>query len=106
MTVMNIQPRQRTLALNSASLEDLVSSHDIQPLLTYNEKHVLIPPFQYESTLKGALAEVHMTFYHHIKRMKWDVFNAVLCELIVLRPPAAMPKSPIHQENVTHYGTL
>ena len=69
-------------------LEDLVSSHDIQPLPAYNEKHVLIPPFQYESTLKGALAEVHMAFYHRIKRTKWDVFNAVLRELIVLRPPA------------------
>jgi hypothetical protein len=78
------------------SLEDLVSSHDIQPLPAYNEKHVLIPPFGYESKLKGALIEVHMVFYHHrIKRTKWNVFNAVLRELIVLRLLAAMPKSPI-----------
>jgi hypothetical protein len=42
-------------------LEDLVSSHDIQPLPAYDEKHVLIPPFQYESKLKGALVEVHIT---------------------------------------------
>jgi hypothetical protein len=78
------------------SLEDLVSSHDIQPLPAYDEKYVLIPPFQYESKLKGGLVEVHMAFYHHhIKRTKRDVFNAVLRELIVLRPSAAMPKSPI-----------
>jgi hypothetical protein len=77
-------------------LEDLISSHDIQPLPAYDEKHVLVPPFQYESKLKGALVEVHMAFHQHrIKRTKWNVFNAVLRELIVLRPPAAMPKSPI-----------
>ena len=36
-----------------------------------------------------------MAFYHHrIKRTKRDVFNAVLREMIVLRPPSAMPKSP------------
>jgi len=36
-----------------------------------------------------------MAFYHHrIKRTKRDVFNAVLRELIVLRPPATMPGSP------------
>ncbi|OJA15876.1 hypothetical protein AZE42_12681 [Rhizopogon vesiculosus] len=35
-------------------LEDLVSSHDIQPLSAYDEKHVLIPPFQCESKLQGA----------------------------------------------------
>jgi hypothetical protein len=31
----------------------------------YDGKHVLIPPFLYESNLKGALVEVHMAFYHH-----------------------------------------
>ena len=73
-------------------LEDLVSSHDIQPLPAYDEKHVLIAPFQYESKLKGVLVEVHMAFYRHrIKRTKRDVFNAVLRGLVVLRPPAAMP---------------
>ncbi|OJA14956.1 hypothetical protein AZE42_03695 [Rhizopogon vesiculosus] len=34
-------------------LEDLVSLHDIQPLLAYDEKHISIPLFQYESELRG-----------------------------------------------------
>ncbi|OJA07532.1 hypothetical protein AZE42_09421 [Rhizopogon vesiculosus] len=38
-------------------LEDFVSSHDAQPLPACDEKHVLIPPFQYESKLKGILVE-------------------------------------------------
>ncbi|KAG2153133.1 uncharacterized protein EDB93DRAFT_1102872 [Suillus bovinus] len=76
-------------------LHELVSSHNIQPLPTYDENHKLIPPSQYESKLKGALVEVHMAICHHrIKSSRHDIFNAVLQEIIVLAPPAAMPTSP------------
>jgi hypothetical protein len=60
-------------------LEDLISTHDIQPLPAYDENHNLISPHLYESKLKGALIEVHMAFCHHrIAKSKWDVFNAIL----------------------------
>ena len=76
-------------------LHELVSSHNIQPLPTYDENHNLISPSQYESKLKGALVKVHMAIYHHhIKPSKHDIFNAVLRELIVLALPAALPTSP------------
>ncbi|KAG1732556.1 hypothetical protein EDB19DRAFT_1831263 [Suillus lakei] len=76
-------------------LEDLVSTHDICPLPAYNENHILIPPLQYESKLKGAHVEVHMAFcHHHINKSKHDIFNSILQELIVLSLPAAMPTSP------------
>ncbi|KAG0695959.1 hypothetical protein DFH29DRAFT_1004996 [Suillus ampliporus] len=76
-------------------LHELISTHNIQPLPAYDENHNLIPPIQYESKLKGVLVEVHMAICHHcIKSSKCDIFNAVLQELIVLAPPAAMPTSP------------
>jgi hypothetical protein len=82
-------------------LEDLVSTHDICPLPAYDENHVLIPPLQYESKLKGALVEVHMAFCHHrINKSKRDIFNCILRELIVLSPPAAMPTSPFKRRRL------
>ncbi|KAG1758310.1 hypothetical protein EDD22DRAFT_998796 [Suillus occidentalis] len=82
-------------------LEDLVSTHDICPLPAYNENHILIPPHQYESKLKGALVEVHMAFCHHrINKSKRDIFNCILRELIVLSPPAAMPTSPFKRRRL------
>ena len=87
-------------------VHELVSCHNVQPLLAYDEDHNLIPPSQYESKLKGALVEVHMAIYHRrIKSLKHDIFNAILRELVVLAPTAAgMPTSPfkrccLHQEN-------
>ena len=82
-------------------LHELVSSHNIQPLPAYDENHNLISPSQYESKLKGALVEVHMAIYHHhIKSSKRDIFNAVLRELIVLAPPAALPTSPFKRRRL------
>ncbi|KAG2138762.1 hypothetical protein BD769DRAFT_1384533 [Suillus cothurnatus] len=82
-------------------LEDLISTHDIQPLPAYDENHNLIPPHLYESKLKGALVEVHMAFCHHrIAKSKRDVFNAILRELIVLSPPSAMPTSPFKRRRL------
>ncbi|KAJ8596161.1 hypothetical protein M405DRAFT_219443 [Rhizopogon salebrosus TDB-379] len=82
-------------------LQDLISTHNIQPLPVYDNNHVLIPPLQYESKLKGAFIEVHVAICHNrIKSKKHDVFNAVLRELIVLSPRAAMPNSP-KASNVT-----
>ncbi|OAX30739.1 hypothetical protein K503DRAFT_178495 [Rhizopogon vinicolor AM-OR11-026] len=55
-------------------LQDLISTHEIRPLPAYDENHALIPPLQYESKLKGALVEVHMSIYHHrFKSKKRDV---------------------------------
>jgi hypothetical protein len=82
-------------------LHELVSSHNIQPLPAYDENHKLIPPSQYESKLKGALVEVHMAICHHrIKSSRRDIFNAVLREIIVLAPPAAMPTSPFKRRRL------
>ncbi|KAG2132148.1 uncharacterized protein EDB93DRAFT_1255334 [Suillus bovinus] len=82
-------------------LEDLVSTHEICPLPAYDKNHVLIPPLQYESKLKGALVEVHMAFCHHrINKSKRDIFNSILRELIVLSPPAAMPTSPFKRRRL------
>ncbi|KAG2124746.1 hypothetical protein BD769DRAFT_1669231 [Suillus cothurnatus] len=76
-------------------LQDLTSTHNICPLPAYDMDHSLIPSLEYKSKLKGALVEVHMAFFHHqIKNAKHDIFNAILRQLTVLSPPAAMPINP------------
>ncbi|KIJ09101.1 hypothetical protein PAXINDRAFT_17803 [Paxillus involutus ATCC 200175] len=85
-----------------AELQNLLSTHDIQPLPAYDKSHALIPPHQYESKLKGALVEVYIAFYHHhIKKSRRRVFNASLRELLVVRPPSAMPASPFKRARLS-----
>ncbi|KAG2748657.1 hypothetical protein P692DRAFT_20732882, partial [Suillus brevipes Sb2] len=67
----------------------------------YDIDRQLIPPTQYESKLCGAVVEVHFAFFHHhIRKSKRHIFNAVLRELIVLRPPSNMPSSPLKRRNI------
>ncbi|KAG1890684.1 uncharacterized protein F5891DRAFT_986837 [Suillus fuscotomentosus] len=82
-------------------LQDLRSTHNVCPLPAYDTDHSLIPPLEYESKLKGALVEVHMAFFHHrVKNAKRDVFNAILRQLTVLSPPAAMPINPFKRHRL------
>ncbi|KAG1893117.1 uncharacterized protein F5891DRAFT_1196839 [Suillus fuscotomentosus] len=75
-------------------LQDIISTHNICPLPVYDKDHILIPPLKYEEKLKGALMEAHFAFCHrHMKNSKHDIFEAIVRELIVLSPPAAMPTS-------------
>ncbi|KAG1857480.1 hypothetical protein F4604DRAFT_1931432 [Suillus subluteus] len=82
-------------------LQGLTSTHTIHPLPAYDLDHNLILPSEYESKLKGALVEVHMAFCHHrVKSAKRDIFSAVLRELTILSPPAAMPSSPFKRRHL------
>lgn len=82
-------------------LHGLVSTHIICPLPAYDLDHKLIVPSEYESKLKGALVEVHMAFGHHrIKSAKRDIFTAILRELTILSPPAAVPSSPFKRRRL------
>ncbi|KIK77994.1 hypothetical protein PAXRUDRAFT_834770 [Paxillus rubicundulus Ve08.2h10] len=85
-----------------SQLQGLLPTHDICPLPAYEEDGSLIQPRQYESKLRGALVEVHMSFcYHHIKILKKHVFNAIPRQLIVLRPPAALPSNPFKRLRIS-----
>ncbi|KAG1722366.1 hypothetical protein EDD22DRAFT_935595 [Suillus occidentalis] len=82
-------------------LADLAQTHIVNPLPAYDTDHQLIPPTQYESKLCGTVVEVHFAFFHHhIQRSKRHIFNAVLRELIVLRPPSNMPSSLLKRCNI------
>ncbi|KAG2336696.1 hypothetical protein BDR05DRAFT_1005627 [Suillus weaverae] len=83
-------------------LQDIISTHNICPLPAYDEDHILIPPLQYEEKLKGALVEAHFAFCHHcMKNSKRDIFEAIVRELIVLSPPAAMPSSRFKRRSLS-----
>ncbi|KAG1744105.1 uncharacterized protein EDB91DRAFT_1080908 [Suillus paluster] len=81
--------------------QGLTSTHIICPLPAYDLDHNLILLSEYESKLKGALVEVYMAFCHHqVKSTKCDIFSAVLRELTILSPPAAMPSSPFKHRHL------
>jgi hypothetical protein len=81
--------------------EDLMQTHTINPLPAYDLDRKLIPPAQYESKLCGAVVEVHFAFFHHhIRSSKRHIFNAVLRDMIVLRPPSNMPSSPLKRRKL------
>ncbi|KAH7930555.1 hypothetical protein BV22DRAFT_1124829 [Leucogyrophana mollusca] len=83
------------------ALEKLIPSHDVQPLPAWNKNKLLIPPKDYEETLRGATVEVHMALVHHyIKKEKRHVFNLMLRELIVRADPAPMPESPFKRRRL------
>ncbi|KAI9566420.1 hypothetical protein HD554DRAFT_1110619 [Boletus coccyginus] len=76
-------------------LEELYETHDVCPLPAFDSVGKLIPPSQYLMTLPGATVEVHLSYLHHlIKKTKKHVYVATLRNLVVLRPPSAVPNSP------------
>ncbi|KAG1781231.1 hypothetical protein EV702DRAFT_1276016 [Suillus placidus] len=84
-----------------AELTNLAETHIINPLPAYRIDRKLIPPAQYETKLCGAVVEVHFTFFHHhIRKSKCHIFNAVLCKMIMLRPPTNMSSSPLKRRKL------
>ncbi|KAF9238949.1 hypothetical protein BU15DRAFT_74915 [Melanogaster broomeanus] len=76
-------------------LEELFETHDIYPLPAFDTKGTLIPPSQYDTTLKGATVEVHFTFAHHfIKKNKRHIYTMLLHRLEVLHGPDTLLTSP------------
>ncbi|KAG6372112.1 hypothetical protein JVT61DRAFT_8826 [Boletus reticuloceps] len=83
-------------------LDELFDSHDICPLPAYDMKGNLIPPTQYETSLRGATVKVHFTYSHvHIKKSKHHVYTTILRHLQLLRAPNALPSSPYKRLRVS-----
>ncbi|KAH7924254.1 hypothetical protein BV22DRAFT_1165729 [Leucogyrophana mollusca] len=82
-------------------LNELATSHVIQPLPAWDVCHDLIPPRDYQQKLMGATVEVHMALVHHfIKSKKSHVFTLYLREMIVRRKPANLPTSPFKRRRL------
>jgi len=71
-----------------AALASAALTHNISPLLAYDEDHTPIPPKNYQRKLCGAIVQVHFALVHYfIKQSKKSVFTAVTREIVVLRAP-------------------
>jgi hypothetical protein len=90
-----------------SALGEIVDTHVVNPIPAYDINHKLINPNDYTTKLCGALVEVHFAIVHHqIKSTKKSIFNAVLREMIVLRPPIAIIRSPIKRKIGTSPSTM
>jgi hypothetical protein len=82
-----------------SALEELEDSHVVNPIPAFDIDHKLIDPNEYTTKLCGALVEIHFAIVHHqIKSANKSIFNAILRELIVLRPPITNIRSPIKRK--------
>ena len=75
---------------NQPYLDEIKDTHNVQQLPAYNIRGDLIHPFNYEEKLAGAIIQVCFTIVHfHIKQQR-HIFNALVRDITVLRPPTSI----------------
>ena len=84
------------------ALDGIAESHNVVPLLAFDEDHEHIAPEDYQRKLSGAVVEVHFALMHYlIKQEKKSVFTAVVRQIVVLRPPPAPPVNPLKRARLS-----
>ena len=87
------------------ALQDMQSTHAVQPLPAFDVRGDLIPPADYDLALRGAVAHVHFTY----SKFSWragdnhkDTFVADIDMIRVITPPRPCPRaSPAHKRPLT-----
>ena len=84
---------------NEPYLDDIKSTHEVQQIPAYDIRSNSIHPTEYEEKLGGAIARVCFSLVHFVIKQK-HVFNAVVRDITVLRPPSTM--SPTSLKHILH----
>jgi hypothetical protein len=84
---------------NEPYLNAIKSTHTVQQLPAYDIRGNTIHPLQYEEKLAGAVARVCFTVTHFDIKQK-HVFNAVVRDISVLRPPSII--TPTSLKRILH----
>lgn len=74
---------------NEPYLEEIKTSHIVQPLPAYDIRGDIISPLEYEEKLAGAIVRVCFSFVHFQIKQK-HIFNALARDITVLRPPTTV----------------
>ncbi|KAK0246519.1 hypothetical protein EDD85DRAFT_944901 [Armillaria nabsnona] len=84
-----------------SELDKIKQSHEVCPLLVYNEQDNRILPEKVASALSGALVELHFTLLHWVLRPKdqkpFDSFTAKIIQICILGPPMKTSSLPDEQ---------
>jgi hypothetical protein len=86
---------------NVSYLEEIQDSHNVRRLPAYDIHGRLIQPSQYEEKLAGAIARVCFTLVHFSIKQK-HIFNAVVRDITVVRPPTAIVSSSSSLKELLH----
>jgi hypothetical protein len=83
-------------------LDEIKSSHKIHRLPAYDIHGHLIQPMEYEEKLAGAIARVCFTLVHFTIKQR-HIFNAVVRDITVVRPPTSIIPSRASLKELLHH---
>jgi hypothetical protein len=84
---------------NEISLDSLKSTHDVHQIPAYDIRGNIIHPLEYEEKLAGAICRVCFSIVHYLIKQR-HIFNAVLRDITVLRPPSTI--TPVSLKTILH----
>ena len=82
-------------------LDAMKSSHVVQQLPAYDVRGNDIHPSEYEEKLAGAITRVCFSIVHFLIKQK-HIYNAVLRDITVLRPPTTVIPSSTSLKHILH----
>jgi hypothetical protein len=88
---------------NQAYLDNIKSTHSVHRIRAYDVKDKLIDPLDYQDKLAGSIVEVFFSLVHfHIRQSQKNIFNAIVRDMTVLRPPLQIASSTSGQTRSLH----
>ena len=87
---------------NQPYLNAMKSSHIVNHIWAYDIKDNLINPLDYQEKLASSIVEVFFSLIHfHICQLQKNIFNAIVWDITVLRPPLQIASSSSgHTQNL------
>ena len=86
---------------NDCHLDAIKASHVVQPLPAFDVRGYRIHPSEYEEKLAGAITRVCFSIVHFLIKQK-HVYNAVVHDITVLRPPTTIINSSKSLKHILH----
>lgn len=75
-------------------LDDIKTSHIINQIPAYDIRDIPIAPTDYQEKLAGSIVEVYFMMAHfHIQQSQKNIFNAIVRDITILRPPLQLSLS-------------
>jgi hypothetical protein len=80
-------------------LDSIKSTHIVHRIPAYDVKDDLVLPSEYQDKLAGSIAEVCFSIVHyHIRQAQKNVFNAVIRDMTILKPPVQVASTTSRQQ--------
>ena len=81
-------------SINQSYLDDIKATHVVHRIPAYDIRNQIIAPDKYQDKLAGSIVEVYFSLVHFfIRQSQKNIFNAVVRDITVLRPPLQVASS-------------